>query len=41
MADAHVVATAVAAQAKSIVTYNGQHFPDRILGPQAARRNAG
>ncbi len=31
--DIHVVATAVAAQAKSIVTYNVRHFPDRVLGP--------
>jgi len=31
--DTHVVATAVAAEANSIVTYNRRHFPDRILAP--------
>jgi hypothetical protein len=31
--DAHVVATAVAAGATSIVTYNSRHFPGRILAP--------
>ena len=31
--DTHIVATAVAAQASSIVTYNRRHFPDRILAP--------
>ncbi len=35
--DIHVVATAVAAQAKSIVTYNVRHFPERILGPLGLR----
>src|ERR1700687_3632228 len=29
--DVHVVAIAIAAQAKAKVTYNGGHFPDRIL----------
>ena len=37
LADVHVVATAVAAQAKSIVTYNGRHFPDLILAPLGLR----
>jgi hypothetical protein len=31
--DLHVVAIGVAAQAKSIVTYNVRHFPDRVLRP--------
>jgi predicted nucleic acid-binding protein len=35
--DIHVVATAVAAQAKSIVTYNVRHFSDRVLGPLGLR----
>ncbi len=35
--DVHVIATAVAAQAKTIVTYNGRHFPNRILAPLALR----
>ena len=34
MSDIHVVATAVAAQAKSIVTYNVRHFPERVLAPR-------
>jgi predicted nucleic acid-binding protein len=34
MNDIHVVATAVAAQAKSIVTYNVRHFPERALAPR-------
>lgn len=29
--DVHVVATAVAAEATTIVTYNGKDFPDKIL----------
>jgi predicted nucleic acid-binding protein len=37
MSDIHVVATAVAAQANSIVTYNVRHFPDRVLGPLGLR----
>lgn len=37
MADAHVVATAVAAHATSIVTYNGRHFPSRTLVPYGLR----
>ncbi len=35
MDDAHVVATAVTAQAKTIVTYNERHFPSQILAPLA------
>jgi hypothetical protein len=35
--DAHVVATAIGAQAASIVTYNQRHFPDRILIPLGLR----
>jgi hypothetical protein len=31
--DIHVVATAIAAEAKSIVTYNVRHFPNGVLGP--------
>jgi hypothetical protein len=31
--DVHVVATAVAAEAQSIVTYNVRHFPEQILAP--------
>jgi hypothetical protein len=31
--DIHVVAVAVAAQARTIVTYNVQHFPDRSVAP--------
>ena len=31
--DVHIVATAVAAQAKTIVTYNVRDFPDRLLIP--------
>jgi len=30
--DIHVVATAVAAHANSIITYNLRHFPDLVLG---------
>src|SRR5712692_4278091 len=37
MGDANVVATAVAAQANTIVTYNGRHFPNRILAPLGLR----
>jgi predicted nucleic acid-binding protein len=37
MGDAHVIATAVAAQAKTIVTYNERHFPNRILTPLGLR----
>ena len=37
MSDIHVVATAVAAQAKSIVTYNVRHFPERVLAPRGLR----
>lgn len=35
--DIHVVATAVAAQAKFIVTYDLRHFSDRVLGPLGLR----
>jgi len=35
--DAHVVATAVAAQARTIVTYNLAHFPDVALSPLRIR----
>jgi predicted nucleic acid-binding protein len=35
--DIHVVATAVAAQAKFIVTYNLRHFADEVLGPLGLR----
>ena len=35
--DLHVVAVAVTAHAKSIVTYNIRHFPDRLLGPIGLR----
>jgi len=35
--DAHVVATAVAGKAGSIVTYNRRHFPTRILAPLRLR----
>ena len=35
--DLHVIAVAVAAHAKSIVTYNVRHFPDRVLGPLGLR----
>jgi predicted nucleic acid-binding protein len=35
--DAHVIATALAAQAETIVTYNGRHFPDSILAPLGIR----
>ena len=35
--DIHVVATAVAAQAKSIVIYNVRHFSDEVLGPLGLR----
>jgi hypothetical protein len=31
--DVHVVATAIAAEATTIVTYNGKHFPNKILKP--------
>jgi len=37
MNDIHAVATAVAAQAKSIVTYNVRHFSDAVLGPLGLR----
>jgi predicted nucleic acid-binding protein len=37
MNDAHVVASAVAANAASIVTYNERHFPDRTLAPFGLR----
>jgi hypothetical protein len=37
MDDVHVIATAVAAQAKTIVTYNGRHFPNRTLAPLGLR----
>jgi hypothetical protein len=36
--DAHVVATAVAAQATTIVTYNGSHFPAAVLAPFRLRQ---
>jgi hypothetical protein len=35
--DIHVVATAIAAQAQTIVTYNLAHFPDAALSPQRLR----
>ena len=35
--DVHVVATAIAAQAQAIITYNHAHFPDRILSPMGLR----
>jgi predicted nucleic acid-binding protein len=35
--DIHVVATAVAAKAKSIVTYNVRHFSGAVLGPLGLR----
>src|SRR5262249_23184001 len=35
--DAHVVATAIAGKAGSIVTYNRRHFPARILAPLGLR----
>ena len=31
--DVHVVATAIAAEATAVVTYNGKDFPDDILEP--------
>ena len=37
LTDVPVVATAVAAEASSIVTYNGRHFPGRILVPLGLR----
>ncbi len=36
--DVHVVATAVAAQAKTIVTYNERHFPRTVLDPLGLRK---
>jgi predicted nucleic acid-binding protein len=35
--DVHVVATAVAAEANAIVTYNERHFPKEVLGPMGLR----
>jgi predicted nucleic acid-binding protein len=35
--DIHVVATAVAAEADTIITYNGPHFPSHILAPLGLR----
>lgn len=35
--DVHVVATAVAAEANSIVTYNERHFPEQVLAPLGLR----
>jgi predicted nucleic acid-binding protein len=35
--DVHVLATAVAAEANAIVTYNERHFPREILGPLGLR----
>jgi hypothetical protein len=35
--DVHVVATAVAAEANVIVTYNEKHFPEEVLGPIGLR----
>jgi predicted nucleic acid-binding protein len=35
--DIHVVATAVAAQAKFIITYDVRHFSDAVLGPLGLR----
>jgi predicted nucleic acid-binding protein len=37
MNDLHVVATAVAAKANSIVTYNGRHFPGPVVEPLGLR----
>jgi predicted nucleic acid-binding protein len=37
MDDVHVIATAVAARARTIVTYNGRHFPNRTLAPLGLR----
>src|SRR5262245_22903376 len=37
MNDVHIIATAVAAQANSIVTYNALHFPDQVLVPLGLR----
>ena len=31
--DVHVVAAAVAAEARAIVTYNERHFPKEVLDP--------
>lgn len=33
IADVHVVATAIAAGAKTIITYNELHFPNEVLAP--------
>jgi hypothetical protein len=38
MGDVLVVATAIAAQASTIVTYNVSHFPKKILAPLGLRR---
>ncbi len=35
--DVHVVATAVAAEANAIVTYNKKHFPKEVLSPMGLR----
>lgn len=35
--DVHVVATAIAAEANVIVTYNKRHFPNEVLGPLGLR----
>src|SRR5262249_31928786 len=35
--DVHVVATAVAAEANSIVTYNEKHFPEQVVAPLGLR----
>jgi PIN domain len=37
MGDVHVVATAVAAEANTIVTFNEKHFPAELLGPIGLR----
>jgi predicted nucleic acid-binding protein len=38
MNDVHVVATAVAAQARTIVTYDTRHFPNSVLNPLGLRK---
>jgi hypothetical protein len=37
MGDVHVVATAIAAEAHTIVTFNEKHFPGDLLGPMGLR----
>jgi predicted nucleic acid-binding protein len=38
MDDVHVVAAAVAAQARTIVTYDTRHFPNSVLNPLGLRK---